>query len=240
VSTFVLVHGGAHQSWHWHRVRPFLEELGHDTIAPDVPMDDPAAGAGDWADVIVEAIGRAGDRDDLVLVGHSLAGLAIPIVASRVALRRMVFLCANVPVPGLSYEQYVEDHPDAVIVPPLTFDTQGRLTVSWPIARELFYGDCDEALAREAYGHLVPSAALIANRDRCPLDSWPDAPSDYILCAEDRIIGPSWSRRVSVERLGGPAIELPGGHSPFLSRPRHLARVLHGLAVGRSPDAAHG
>ena len=166
MSTFVLVHGGAHQSWHWHRLRPLLEQLRHDTIAPDVPMDDPAAGAGDWADVIVEAISRAGDRDDIILVGHSLAGLAIPIVAARIPLRRLVFLCANVPVPGVSYEQYLGENPDAVIIPPLTFDAQGRLTVSWPVARELFYGDCDEALAREAYERLLPSAGLIANRER--------------------------------------------------------------------------
>ena len=182
-------------------------------------MDDPAAGAADWANVIVEAIGDAGDRDDVILVGHSLAGLAVPIVAAMVPLRRMVFLCANVPVPGILDEQYLGEHPDAVIIPPLTFDAQGRLTVPWPVARELFYGDCDEALAQAAYERLVPSAALIANREPCPLDAWPEVPSDYILCAENRIIGPSWSRRVSAERLGGPAIELPGGHCPFWSRP---------------------
>jgi pimeloyl-ACP methyl ester carboxylesterase len=227
----VLVHGGAHCSWHWHRLRPVLERLGHKTIAPDVPMDDPSAGAGDWAVVIVKAIADAGERDDVVLVGHSLAGLALPLVAAHVPVRRMVFLCANVPVPGRSYEEYLAEHPDAVIIPPLKFDEQGRLTVSWDVARELFYGDCDEALAREAYEHLVPSAALVANRERCPLDSWPEVPSSYILCKEDRIIGPSWSRRASIERLGCPAIELPGSHSPFLAQPERLAKVLEQLAT---------
>jgi hypothetical protein len=207
-----------------------LERLGHKTIAPDVPMDDPSAGAGDWAVVIVKAIADAGERDDVVLVGHSLAGLALPLVAADVPVRRMVFLCANVPVPGRSYEEYLAEHPDAVIIPPLKFDEQGRLKVSWDVARELFYGDCDEALAREAYEHLVPSAALVANRERCPLDAWPEVPSSYILCKEDRIIGPSWSRRASIERLGGPAIELPGSHSPFLAQPERLAEVLGQLA----------
>src|SRR5271165_268945 len=233
MAAFVLVHGGGHRSWHWHLLRPVLEQLGHDTITPDVPMDDASAGASDWADVIVEAIADVGHRDDVLLVGHSLAGLAVPIVGARVRLRRMVFLCANVPLPGVSYEEYLADHPDAVTIPPVTFDQQGRLTLTWEAARELFYGDCDEALAREAYAHLVPSAALIANREKCPLDAWPDVPSSYVLCAEDRIIGPRWSRRVSVERLGAPAIELPGSHSPFLSRPEHLASVLDGLVGPR-------
>ena len=236
MSTFVLVHAGAHQSWHWHRFRPLLEQLGHDTIAPDVPMDDPAAGAGEWADVIVEAISRAGDRDDIILVGHSLAGLAIPIVAARVPLRRLVFLCANVPVPGVSYEQYLGENPDAVIIPPLT--SMHRAVSS---CRGLSPGSCSSATATRRWpGRRMSDSsrppALIANRERGPLDAWPEVPSDYILCADDRIIGTSWSRRVSVERLGGPAIELPGGHSPFLSRPRHLARVLHELVVGRRPS----
>jgi pimeloyl-ACP methyl ester carboxylesterase len=229
----VLVHGGAHCSWHWHLLRPLLERLGHETIAPDVPMDDPSAGAGDWARVIEDAIADAGHPDDIVLVGHSLAGLALPIVGSRVRLRRMVFLCANVPMPGRSYEKYLAEHPDAVIIPPLTLDELGRLTVSWEAARELFYGDCDETLARDAYEHLIPSAALVANRERCPLDAWPEVPSSYILCEEDRIIGPSWSRRVSMERLGHPAIELPGGHSPFLAQPERLAKALDHLAKGK-------
>jgi hypothetical protein len=140
-------------------------------------MDDAAAGARDWADVIEEAISGV---DDVVLVGHSLAGLAVPIVAGHAPLRRIVFLCANVPVPGISYSDYLVEHPDAVIIPPLTFDELGRLTVPWEAARELFYGDCDEALAREAYEHLVPSAALIANSETCPLEAWPDVAPSYI------------------------------------------------------------
>jgi pimeloyl-ACP methyl ester carboxylesterase len=231
MATFVLVHGGGHQSWHWCLLRPILERLGHETIAPDVPMNDANAGAGDWAEVIVEAVADLGGRDDLILVGHSLAGLALPIVAARVPPRRMVLLCANVPMPGVSYEEYLVDHPDAVIVPPLMSDEQERVTFSWEVAREVFYGDCDEALAREAYEHLVPSAAMVAMREKCPLVAWPDTLTTYVLCTDDRIIGPNWSRQVSVDRLGTPAIELPGSHSPFLSRPEHLASVLNGLAA---------
>ena len=232
MTTFVLIHGGGHRSWHWHLLRPILQQLGHHCIAPDVPMDDPTAGAGHWADAVVDAISPADEADGIVLVGHSLAGLALPIIAQRVRPLQMIFLCANVPVPGVSYEDYLVRYPDAVIMPPMTFDEQGRLTVPWAAAREIFYGDCEELLAREAWEHLVPSAALIANKEQCPLQVWPDVPTRYILCADDRVIGPDWSRRVSVERLGGPAIELPGSHSPFLSRPELLANVLDDLAKG--------
>lgn len=61
--------------------------------------------------------------------------------------------------------------------------------------------------------------------ERCPLDSWPDVPSVYIVMAEDRAVNPEWSRRAA-RRIGAELIELPGSHSPFYSRPAELAGVL--------------
>jgi hypothetical protein len=52
----------------------------------------------------------------------------------------------------------------------------------------------------------------------------------YIICTEDQILGLEWARRIARDRLGADIIELPGGHSPFFSRPRVLADVLLRLA----------
>ena len=54
----------------------------------------------------------------------------------------------------------------------------------------------------------------------------PDVPRRYILCADDHIVGPDWSRREAPARLGVEPVELPGSHSPLLSRPRELADLL--------------
>jgi hypothetical protein len=40
------------------------------------------------------------ERDDVVLVAHSLGGCVIPLVGARRPLRRAVFLCAIIPEPG--------------------------------------------------------------------------------------------------------------------------------------------
>lgn len=232
MTTFLLVHGGGHRGWHWNRLQPVLEGLGHQTVAPDVPMDVAGAGARDWAAAALDALAEVDHQDDVILVAHSLAGLAAPVIASSLELRRMIFLCANVPVLGISYQDYLAENPDAVIMPPVVLDDEGRLELEWPEARALYYGDCDEALAREAWEHLVPSAALTAFTEVCPLNAWPEVPSTYILCQEDRIIGPDWSRRVSIERFGRPALELLGSHSPMLSRPESLGQLLDDLVDG--------
>jgi hypothetical protein len=55
-------------------------------------------------------------------------------------------------------------------------------------------------------------------------------PATYVVCSEDQILRPEWSRRTARERLGAEPIELPGDHSPFYSRPSVLADVLLGRA----------
>jgi hypothetical protein len=62
------------------------------------------------------------------------------------------------------------------------------------------------------------------------LDECPRVPASYILCSEDRTINQEWPRRAARERLSVEAIEIPGGHCPYLPRPALLAQVLAGLA----------
>jgi hypothetical protein len=53
-----------------------------------------------------------------------------------------------------------------------------------------------------------------------------------VICTEDRVVNVEWQHRTARERLlGADVVELPGSHSPFLSRPAVLADVLHGLAL---------
>ena len=50
-----------------------------------------------------------------------------------------------------------------------------------------------------------------------------------MVCKEDRIVIPEWSRRIAHDWLHADVIEIPGSHSPFFSRPRALAELLGGL-----------
>ena len=67
---------------------PLLEQRGHQVVAPDLPCDDPAADLTTYADLVCEAI--APYDDDVVVVGHSLGGLTIPLVAARRPVRHLV------------------------------------------------------------------------------------------------------------------------------------------------------
>jgi Alpha/beta hydrolase family len=54
--------------------------------------------------------------------------------------------------------------------------------------------------------------------------AWMTVPSSYVVCADDRAVRPEAQRERAV--LVGASVELDSDHSPFLSRPAELARVI--------------
>jgi hypothetical protein len=61
-----------------------------------------------------------------------------------------------------------------------------------------------------------------------PLPAWPEVPTRFLLCRDDRSFPPEFLRRVVRERLGIVPDEIDGGHCVALSRPRELADRLEG------------
>ncbi len=232
MSTFALVHGGWHGAWCWERLTPELEALGHRVTAMDLPIDDSSASFDDYAAVACDALSDCSD-DDLIVVGHSLGGMTVPLVAQQRPTRRLVYLCALIPVPGKPMAEQMAEEPE-MLNPEYTKglgekDSEGRRSwIDKERARFHLFGDCDEGTAAVAIPRLRPQA-LYPYRLPCSLSSYPAVASTYIVCAEDRMVNPDWSRRIAHERLGADLIEMPGSHSPFLSRPRDLAELLHGL-----------
>jgi pimeloyl-ACP methyl ester carboxylesterase len=227
VATVALVHGAWHGAWCFQRLTPELEARGHRVVAVDLPCDDATATFATYADVVVRALEG---RDDVVLVGHSLGGQTVPLVAARRPVARLVYLSALVPMPGRSFHEQLAAEPDTLLpgssdglsAP----DEQGRTAwVDEAAARRTFYADCEERDARAACARLRAQARRPYS-EPCPLAALPEAPSTYVLCRDDRIVNPERSRAVARERLGAELLELPGGHSPFLSRPAELAALL--------------
>lgn len=197
----------------------------------DLPLEDDTASFDDYADVVCAALAETGD--DVVLVGHSYGGNTIPLVATRRPVRHLVYLCAMIPEIGRSLMDQLGDGMEMlnpVYMDGLTIDE--RAQQSWSdldIARAMFYGDCDDSVAQAALARLTPMSAFPALRP-CSLAEMPAVKTTYIVCEDDQMLRPEWSRQNARERLVADIIELPGAHSPFLSRPSVLADVLLRIA----------
>jgi len=59
-----------------------------------------------------------------------------------------------------------------------------------------------------------------------PLRAWPDVPTRFLLCRDDRFFPAEFMRRVVRERLGITPDEMDGGHLPALNRPTELVQRL--------------
>lgn len=236
MTTFALVHGAWHGSPCWEPTAILLREAGHRVVAPDLPCDDPDAGLDDYASVVIGALADQHPADDLVVVGHSMGGLTIPLVAAALPVRELVFLCALTPLPGASL---LDDRDQlADVFAPEFGALSGDLirhengTTSWPTdgqAIAAFYHDCPAELAAQAAGQLRAQAPR-PQVQPSPLRGYPDVPARAIVCNEDRVLSADACARYATERLGATVIRLSGGHSPMLAQPGALAALLLGEA----------
>jgi hypothetical protein len=55
-----------------------------------------------------------------------------------------------------------------------------------------------------------------------------------VVCRDDRAVSTEWAARTAAERLGVEPRWIDGSHSPFMSRPAELARLLAELAEVRA------
>jgi pimeloyl-ACP methyl ester carboxylesterase len=228
-SSFALVHGAWHGAWCWQRVLPAIESRGHRAIAIELSSDRAGSRPTDYAAEIERALD--GWPADVILVGHSFGGLAIPLVAQRRPLGMLVYLAALIPEPGRSLSDQFEAGERILIAEGgRELDPAGEVSrwVDRDAAVEALYHDCSDRDAAWAFSRLRPQSRA-AQGEPCPLERLPGVETAYVVCRDDRMMSNEWARRQAEARLGVRPIELPGGHSPFLSRPRALADLLISL-----------
>lgn len=231
MTTFALVHGAWHDAWCWERVVPLLQDAGHGVIAPDMPSDVGSADFDAYADHMCAAL--QGCDDDVVVVAHSLAGTTGALVADRRPVRHLVYLCAAVPEGGKSLIDQWQAEPDMVHpafgdgwLQGLT-DPDDQMRTAWvdhEFAGKVFYADCDDATVAEAVSHLRLQSGYPWTLP-CSLSEHPSVSCTSVVCSEDLVVNPVWSRRTA-QHIGAEIVELPGSHSPMLSRPSAVAEVL--------------
>ena len=213
MATFVLIHGGGDVGWYWHLVERELGQRGHDTLAPDLPCDDDSAGLAEYADSVVQAIGA---RRGLIVVAQSFGGFTAPLVAAQVPVDMLVLVAGMVPAPGEAPSDWPAN---------TGFDEVMRKQAQRYPDADLVYQDVPPALAGQAR-RKARDQSDTPGRAPWPLEAWPDVPTRFVLCTEDRFFPPEFMHRVVADRLGIVPDEIVAGHAVALSRPKELANLL--------------
>jgi pimeloyl-ACP methyl ester carboxylesterase len=231
----VLVHGGEHAGDCW---EPMLAELRRQepelrTLAVDLPGhgakpgDLAAATIAEWVDSVVADIEEA-RLDDIVIVGHSMAGLTVPGVVAKLGstrVREMILATASVPPQGRSIVDTLSG--------PLAWFVRHYAKAGRPrkvpkfVARYAFCNDMTRQQRQFALSHLYPeSARIIAEAvDRSAMPT--DVPRTWILTTRDRSLSQK-AQRASIAALGGVQTVIPvdACHEVMISHPERLAEIL--------------
>jgi pimeloyl-ACP methyl ester carboxylesterase len=225
--TFVLIPGAGTDPRVYQATIDALRDLGHDAVAPALPLEDPEATPSDHADAVAEAVPRA---DELVVVAQSVGAFTGPLVAARVQVAQLILLAPMIPAPGETAGEWWENtrHAEAIAD---VLERHGPMSAWGPDAfDEVFLHDVDPEVARENERYNgAPGAGMFD--EPWPLARWPDVPTRVLVPRDDRLFPLGFQRRIARERLGLDIDEMAGGHLPMLARPNELAERVVELAV---------
>jgi|SRR5882757_711158 len=231
----VLVHGGAHAADCWDltvaelaRQEPELRVLAVDLPGRGGrPADLSTVGIADWIDSAVADIEDAG-LGDVVVVGHSMAGLTVPGVVAKLGAARvceMILLAAFVPPQGSS----VVDTLRGPLAPVARSARRLPRSFELPpaVARFAFCNGMTREQRKFVVSRLCGESpnVIFEKVDRSDLPE--DVPRTWIMTLRDRALSVRQQGN-AIEWLGGvdTMICVDACHDAMFSHPVRLATIL--------------
>jgi pimeloyl-ACP methyl ester carboxylesterase len=231
----VLVHGGAHAADCWDLTISELASQAPElrVLAVDLPgrasrpADLTTVTIGDFVDSVVADVEDAG-LTEVVVVGHSLAGLIVPGIVARLGserVREMIMLAAFVPPQGLS----VVDALRGPLAPLARSARWIRKPSPMPAvaARYAFCNGMTRGQRKVVLSQLCRESpnVIFERADRSDMPD--DVPRTWIMTLRDRALSVR-QQLTAIESLGGvdTMICLDGCHDVMYSDPSGVATIL--------------
>ena len=233
----MLIAGAWHGAWCWHKVASLLEEQGHRVMTPELPAtgadkSDPAGVTLEsWARFVADLI--AAQPEPVVLAGHSRGGVVISRVAELLPERvqRLVYVSGYLLPAGHTLAETARSDRDS-LVPPNMVPASGGITCSLraSVVREALFAECTDEDYEFALAHMRPEPLKpLVTKLQVTAQRFGKVPRAYIECSHDRTITLAAQRNMQAALPCEPRLTLDSDHSPFLSHPAALARLLGGL-----------
>lgn len=221
--TFVLIPGAGTDPQVYGATIAALEELGHEGLAPPLPLEDEAATPSDHAAAVLAALPR--EHGELVVVAQSLGAFAGPLVAAQAGAAGLVLLAPMIPAPGETAGEWWANTGHEAAIAELRERFGPMSEWGGEALAHVFLHDVDEETRRRSERFEgAPGRGMFG--EPWPLERWPDVPTVVLAPRGDRLFPLEFQRRVARERLGLEVEEIDGGHVPMLSRPGELAQRL--------------
>ncbi|WP_248963342.1 alpha/beta fold hydrolase [Sphaerisporangium perillae] len=227
---FVLIHGAGFGASSWDELIPHLSA---EALAVDLPGRGTRAGVelgtvtlADCAEAVREDV-EAKDLRDVVLVGHSFAGVTVPRVLDLVPgrIRHVVLVSAVVPPDGSrvldQIDPGVRDLVEQSIVGGVYQQTREG-------AAAMLCNDMDEATTASTLDRLADDSAALLSETVDLSGYRREIPRTYVHLTQDQCYVEELQQR-SIALLRPEVIDLDTGHMAMISAPGKLAAVLNAI-----------
>lgn len=242
MTTFLLVHGAWHGGWVWEATAGLLREAGDEVWVPTLAGCADRygearynIGLSDHIRDVVDLI-EGNDLRDVVLVGHSYAGMVITGAADRCRdrIRMLVYLDAFVPLSGERAADFIPAALNERALAAVHAAGAGtHLPVIYPASK---FVDFDAEQSAEFMARLTPQP-FFTYLEPVFLAHPPIEHRGFIYCSGAPLgLFDAFATRAR-NTPGWSYAEIPAAHDAMLTHPRHLSDELRAMVAREAGDA---
>jgi pimeloyl-ACP methyl ester carboxylesterase len=226
----VFVHGGKHDGRCWGPTMDVIRATAPSVpqLAVDLPGRRGTTGDTTLAGCVRSVVGQIEDAGlrRFMLVGHSLAGITVPLVASELGaerVSRIVAIACCIPPQSKTTADTV-NLPTRLVANMLDYVPMPR----W-LARQMFCNGMSPAQTDFSLDVLVPDAPdtpglTRAAADRSTLPA--QIPRTWVLTLRDRTLPPRVQLRFAANLGASEIVPIDTGHNPMIADPERLASII--------------
>src|SRR5476651_568058 len=226
METIILVHGAWADASSWDAVIPLLKAQGHEVIAVNLAGHgkDTTSFAGITFQTYVDQVKAAiGTRTNVILVGHSFAGMVISQVAEEIPtqIKELIYLAAGLPHDGDSLLGLAKQDPASHIGKYLTIDQpHGAAIIAKDGAADVFAADAPQQVQDYITANIKPEPlAPLATPVHLTEANYGKIRKVYIHTLNDHCISYPAQQFMVTRTKVAKEYSLPSSHTPFISMP---------------------
>jgi catalase len=234
-NTIVLVHGAWMDAGVWYKVIPVLQASGYQVIAVNLPGhgNDTTALNNITLQTYVDAVKAAiGNRDNIILVGHSMGGIVITETAEQIPaqIKKLVYVGAFLPKNGESMYQLSANDKEAHLGKFLNQDDPAHnspLKIAPAGVKETFAADAPPKDLAYLAADDKPEAVLpFVTPMTVTEDRFGKIFKTYVYTINDLAIGFTLQKSMTQNTRVDRTYALPTSHTPFFVMPDVLGAII--------------
>jgi pimeloyl-ACP methyl ester carboxylesterase len=236
--TYVLVHGAWQDEHAWDKVKPLLEAGGNKVVTVNLPGHGTDAtpvsqiSLASYVDAVANAVNQ--EPGQVVLVGHSMAGLVVSEVAEKIPskIKYLVYVAAYLPKNGDDLTSLSKTDATSKIGPNLEFSKDySTATIKKTVLVDAFCADCPQDYKDDLLeNHKGEPTKPLQEKAVLTASNFGTVNKYYIETTNDFAVGNALQKKMVADNGTIKQVySMNTSHLPFIVQPQQLADILLGI-----------